>query len=303
MIDTTTPRRFFPLVASFFLLYLFVFIPCSAFSIGSEAHSKQASGPVVVRAVVDHDVVSPGQTFRLGVLFEMEKPWHIYWKNPGDAGLPTKVDFLLPEEFSTSELMWPIPTSFSQAGGIAGYGYEDSAFFWQSVTLSKDSALSGTVEIPVSIRWLRCSDSLCVPGRSKQKLSVGVGTAQESASKSIFDEWAEQYPLAEKEFAQFGSVSIQSGKTDASPWKLAVNWQTEVKRTRWYLLADDAYQLDPEPKGGTWKTIDGGSSHFSLGVKKLEGVEPKSNVVEAVLVVETSTGDVRALSMNLTDNL
>jgi len=32
--------------------------------------------------------IFPGGDNKLGLYFKLEPGWHIYWKNPGDAGLP-----------------------------------------------------------------------------------------------------------------------------------------------------------------------------------------------------------------------
>jgi hypothetical protein len=46
---------------------------------------------VGARLVSDTASLEPGSTVRVGVLFEMEPGWHVYWKNPGDSGLATEV--------------------------------------------------------------------------------------------------------------------------------------------------------------------------------------------------------------------
>lgn len=38
----------------------------------------------------EQPVAQPGTQTRIGIQFEMDKDWHIYWKNPGDSGEPRK---------------------------------------------------------------------------------------------------------------------------------------------------------------------------------------------------------------------
>jgi DsbC/DsbD-like thiol-disulfide interchange protein len=62
------------------------------------ARAQQQDGKVLVTATLISDISStqPGQKFRIGVLYRIESGWHIYWKNPGDAGIPTKITLRLP---------------------------------------------------------------------------------------------------------------------------------------------------------------------------------------------------------------
>src|SRR4051794_15776316 len=81
----------------------------------------------LVKAELRADVktVRPGERFTVGVLLKIKPGWHVYWLNPGDSGLPTRVKFNLPEGFTAGPLKYPLPVRFDQAGGILGYGYHD----------------------------------------------------------------------------------------------------------------------------------------------------------------------------------
>ena len=81
---------------------------------GSSA--AQAIGPVVttpqVRAeLVAHapEGVTPGKPLWLGLKIEHQRDWHTYWKNPGDSGLPTKLNFTLPDGMLAGPVQWPTP--------------------------------------------------------------------------------------------------------------------------------------------------------------------------------------------------
>ena len=41
-----------------------------------------------VRLIAASDAVGEGDTVRLGLQFRLEPGWKIYWRTPGDAGLP-----------------------------------------------------------------------------------------------------------------------------------------------------------------------------------------------------------------------
>ena len=55
------------------------------------------------------DGVGPGKTVWLGLQLQHQPHWHTYWKNPGDSGLPTLLQWTLPPGLSAGEIAWPAP--------------------------------------------------------------------------------------------------------------------------------------------------------------------------------------------------
>ena len=49
-----------------------------------------------VRLLLSAETARPGDTIYAGVDMKMEAGWHTYWKNAGDAGSPTKIEWTLP---------------------------------------------------------------------------------------------------------------------------------------------------------------------------------------------------------------
>lgn len=56
------------------------------------------SGPVEARLAVEDLSVQPGRPFWAALHLAIDREWHVYWKNPGDSGLPTTVDWILPPD-------------------------------------------------------------------------------------------------------------------------------------------------------------------------------------------------------------
>ena len=77
---------------------------------------------VRARLVADAAELQGGESFLLGVLLEPDPGWHVYWRNPGEAGLATDIAYDLTEGFEVGELQWPVPVSFDQPDGIVGFG-------------------------------------------------------------------------------------------------------------------------------------------------------------------------------------
>ena len=75
-----------------------------------------------VRLVSEQDAIVPGSTFWVGFDFKMDEGWHIYWKNPGDSGLPPKITWHLPSGVAAGDIQWPKPERFSE-GSFTSFGY------------------------------------------------------------------------------------------------------------------------------------------------------------------------------------
>ena len=54
---------------------------------------------------------------------KMKPGWHTYWRNPGDSGLPTTLDWKLPPGVAAGPIQWPAPHALP-AGPLVNYGYE-----------------------------------------------------------------------------------------------------------------------------------------------------------------------------------
>jgi thiol:disulfide interchange protein DsbD len=115
--------------------------------------------------MAEHAAIRPGGSTRLGVRFQIEPGWHIYAQEPGDAGLPTKVTWMVPDEVSVEPLQWPPPTAFLDPGNIRTFGYDGSAVLSSRIHLAADASAH---EIPVraTVSWLACKE-LCLPGSAE----------------------------------------------------------------------------------------------------------------------------------------
>lgn len=98
------------------------------------AQKKHLAG---AKLVVDSYSLEKDSTLTLGVLINLQDDWHIYWRNPGDSGLPTEIDLTLPKEITASEIKFPIPQKFS-SDEIVNYGYEHQVLFLFDLYIPKN---------------------------------------------------------------------------------------------------------------------------------------------------------------------
>src|ERR1035437_454139 len=112
----------------------------------------------------------PGQAFTVALKLEHAEGWHTYWKNPGDAGLPTTLAFRLPEGVKASPLLWPQPRTYEDPGHLKIFGYEGEALLMSEIRVPAGFAAK-TLELRAKATWLSCRE-LCIPGKADLSLSI-----------------------------------------------------------------------------------------------------------------------------------
>ena len=149
----------------FFITALVAVLPLAAQEESPAAH------PVQLELAAEHQSVQAGEPLWVAAHLEMEEGWHVYWKNPGEAGLAPQLDWDLPQGFEVADVQWPHPQRFEQSG-LVGYGYERSVTLLAKIT-TPEVIEAEAVEIGLSARWVVCRES-CVPGGDEQKFSIPV---------------------------------------------------------------------------------------------------------------------------------
>lgn len=126
---------------------------------------------VRVRVSSLNDSVPQGETFYLRFGFKLKKDWHIYWRNPGDSGIPTEIEFESQKGFEFGDIIWEIPEKIP-FDDLANYGYSDSVTLVVPIKVSQDVE-NGDYKLKSNISWLVCKE-LCLPGDTSITTNIKV---------------------------------------------------------------------------------------------------------------------------------
>ena len=137
--------------------------------------------PVTAELIAEHASIQPGGATRIGVHFELERGWHIYAEEPGDAGLPTKVTWQGPAGTTFGPLVWPKPGRLLDPGDITTYGYTSDVVLFSSLEYSTPQGNASTLPLQAKVSWLACRD-VCIPGRATLSLSLPVSASAPAMS-------------------------------------------------------------------------------------------------------------------------
>lgn len=233
------------------------------------------------RLVSNTKTPAAGSQIRLGVSFEIEDGWHIYWRNPGGAGLTTTIDFDLPSGWVAGPLGWPLPVAFDQSEGIPGYGYEGSVVLAAEIRVPAefDRSQEGTVRAQVS--WLACK-SVCVLGSAELEASLA-----DLPVDPIFRKWADQLPSPSKTGDLPFGLSTTGGLAEGvlTHW---LRWTDSPQVVEWFPDPSDALEI-----GEIRVQTRGNLTRIDAEVKSRQGASGSVDVLPSLFVVTGSDGERR----------
>ena len=143
---------------------------------------------------------------QLGLQVTLRPGWKIYWRSPGDAGLPTQLSI---QEAASSKLKltiaYPLPERFSLFG-LDTYGYGEKVIFPVRVT---GHSPGQPLDLRADLNALICSD-ICVPFNGPLAIRLPAGAVRPSDHAR---EIARAAALVPRETSDLG-ISIKSATYD-----------------------------------------------------------------------------------------
>ena len=156
----------------FFGLFPVLFFPLLAVP-PARAVSNSADAPHVhVELINDEFAADAPDEILAGLHFKLEPGWHVYWKNPGDAGEPPKINWTLPNGVKADAIEFPAPKRLP-LGPLMDFGYEDEVVFPVRIFVDSSFKPGSAVHLAAKVTWLVCRES-CIPGKANLELDVPI---------------------------------------------------------------------------------------------------------------------------------
>jgi DsbC/DsbD-like thiol-disulfide interchange protein len=137
--------------------------------------TRAAGAPIqhgTLELLAESQWIAPGHPFYLGLHFQLEKGWHIYWVNPGDSGEPPRVTWQLPAGLTTGPMEWPAPQRLSHSS-IADFGYEDAVMLIVPMHAPTNLAILEPARLGAEVKVLVCRE-ICISGKVQLTLTLSV---------------------------------------------------------------------------------------------------------------------------------
>lgn len=142
-----------------------------------------------VRLVAATEAVGAAKKVLLGLHFRLREGWKIYWRSPGDAGYPPRVDWSGSENLAGATLSWPAPERFSILG-FETLGYTGEVVFPITATLARAGE---PLSVRAAVEYLTCKE-ICIPYAAKLALSLPAGAAEPTPLAHLINRFAVNVP-------------------------------------------------------------------------------------------------------------
>ncbi len=130
--------------------------------------------------------VQPGQPVWLGLKIDHAPDWHTYWKNSGDSGLPTELQWTLPPGVTAGDIAWPAPRKFP-LGELANYGYGGTVLLPVPLAIGP-TFQANTLDVQLHATWLVCRKE-CIPEEGQFTLRLPVAQATATHTQTFESAW------------------------------------------------------------------------------------------------------------------
>lgn len=144
--------------------------------------AQVAAPDVSVTLVSETTAIEPGKPFRIGAEITLPEGWHVYYREPGDTGMPTSVDLKLPDGYQVVKVEWEQPSRFEE-NGFTTFGYSGKTVIAVTVLPPANLKAGENVEISAAVSWLACKDS-CIPGDTTRSITLPVASSANPAVAS-----------------------------------------------------------------------------------------------------------------------
>lgn len=177
------------------LLPVSILLSLVLFVTDSEADPVQTEN-AEIEIISEQMTVQPGQTIWIGVRMDLREGWHVYWRNPGDSGMPLMLEWANAEGVEVGEIHWPYP-EWIDVSGLTSYGYHGEKLFMMEATIPEHLSAGDEVTFMAEADWLIC-EKVCIPeyAEIERTLTVTSGDVEYADEwLAIFSETREQLPV------------------------------------------------------------------------------------------------------------
>ena len=233
------------------------------------------------RLLLSHQAARPGETITAALEISSNPKWHTYWRNPGDAGMPTTINWELPTGITAGPVQWPVPHKTSLLS-LAAYTYEGTEYLLIPITIAPD-AKAGTVELKAAVDWLECEE-ICVQQSTNLTASLVIGSeSTPSASAPIIEKARARLPKAAPPFpvtAKWAGEAKEGSRTLVLEW----NGGAAAAKPDFYPYEAENFVVD----AATEVERDGGTVRLKKAVSTSEEAQPWPAAIRGLIVNDTS---------------
>jgi DsbC/DsbD-like thiol-disulfide interchange protein len=144
---------------------------------GDDASPWNGDARSAVRLIAGATGSPTGVPVRAGIEIRLKAGWHTYWRYPGDAGVPPRIDLAGSQNVKSVTVLWPAPQRIVEEG-LTAIGYTSDVILPLAVVAQ---APGKPVMLRLKLDYAVC-EKLCVPAEGQAELMLASKDAPANAA-------------------------------------------------------------------------------------------------------------------------
>ena len=221
-----------------------------------------------------------GVFLRAGLEIRLKPGWHTYWRYPGDAGVPPRIDFTGSKNLKSSTVSWPAPQRIIE-GGLVAIGYAGDVILPLAIVPQNHAE---PVRLRVKLDYAIC-EKLCVPAGATLELLVGgARSSQDGAIAAALARVPKKTAVGEG-----AAIAVRSVRRDVGTGRPRLIVDVAVPAGKSAMLFAEGPNQDwalPVPAA-----VDGAPTGLRRFAFDLDGAPPGASFQGAAITLTAVAGD------------
>lgn len=180
-------------------------------SFGQPVQARSVNtGHVEAELIAQERGIVPGGTVFVALLQSIKPGWHTYWRNPGDAGEATKLEWTLPAGWTAGDIVWPTPVR-EPVGPLLDFAYRDVVLLPVPITAPATARPGERITLKAGVSYLVCKET-CVPEDTVLTLDLPVFAQAPGLDPKWGDEIADTLAKAPKAAGLKATYQFENGQ-------------------------------------------------------------------------------------------
>ena len=234
------------------------------------------AGPEPLRAaatkaalLLSHDAARAGDVVTAAVRLQMAPGWHTYWRNSGESGSPTKLEWELPAGISAGEIQWPVPEK-DALDGLTTYIHHGEIFLLVPLTIAS-GVPPGPAALKAKVSWIEC-EKQCVPGGGNVSATLTIGEATTpSTAAAVIETARERLP---DPGAAVGAKAAWDAPAKDKSRPALLEWQPRNPAAKFDFYPDASRDFEVLAATERVKS-DGANARLRKVIQSMKGVWPE----------------------------
>ncbi|MDG2000744.1 MAG: protein-disulfide reductase DsbD family protein [Alphaproteobacteria bacterium] len=120
------------------------------------------------------------ENFYIALDFNLQPGWKIYWRQPGDSGMPPNLDYKNSKNLKSLDLKWPFPKKEYEAASLLTNIYKDNVIIPIAITVKDPTK---PLNLQTVLNFQVCKD-ICIPFQTN--LSLLLDTGESNYTKYLY---------------------------------------------------------------------------------------------------------------------